>query len=222
MRTIVVVAPHPDDETLGCGGSLLRHRREGDSINWLIMTTADGLADYDQVRLDSRLREIDEVSQAYGFDCVHQLAFTATELDSIPMKDVVGEVSGFFSDLSPYTVYLPYRNDVHSDHQVVFDAVAACTKCFRYPSIRQVRAYETLSETEFGLRPEDPGFKPNLWIDITAELERKIDILQLYEGEIQAHPFPRSVANIRALATFRGAQAGCGAAESFMSLMEIL
>jgi len=104
----------------------------------------------------------------------------------------------------------------------VFCAMASCTKSFHYPYIRRVRIYETLSETEFGLRPDDHGFKPNLWVDISNYLEKKIGIMRLYESELGQHPFPRSEENIRALATFRGATAGVQFAEAYISVKEVI
>jgi len=131
-------------------------------------------------------------------------------------------VSERVKQLEPDTIYLPYRGDVHSDHAEVFDAVAACTKPFRYPSVMRVRAYETLSETEFSINPNDGGFKPNLWVDISCYIDKKVEIMKVYKGELGDHPFPRSEQNIRALATYRGAAAGVSAAEAFMSVKEIL
>ena len=222
MSKILVVAPHPDDETLGCGGTLLRHQNEGDEIHWLIMSTLTKELVFDQERMQSRKKEIKVVAGKYKFSSVHQAEFTTTELDALANNILIAEVSVTISRVLPDTVYVPYRNDVHSDHQAVFDAVASCTKSFRYPSIKRVRVFETLSETEFGVRPDDVGFKPNLWIDISNYLDQKIEIMQLYKGEMAEHPFPRSEKNIRALATLRGATVGVDAAESFISLKVII
>jgi len=220
--SIVVVAPHPDDETLGCGGTLLRHRAKGDEIHWLIMTTITEQAGFSKECIKLRKQEIDTVALKYGFSSVHQTHFVTTTLDTIANNELISEVSSFISRVKPDTIYVPFRNDVHSDHVVVFDAVASCSKIFRYPFICRIRAYETLSETEFSIRPDDNGFRPNLWIDISPYLEEKIEIMRLYEGEMGQHPFPRSEQNIRALATLRGSTAGVDAAEAFVSLKEII
>jgi N-acetylglucosamine malate deacetylase 1 len=219
---ILVVSPHPDDETLGCGGSLLRHRAEGDEIHWMIMTTINEEVGYSRERIDSRKREIDNVTDRYGFSSVHQADFITTKLDTIANSELIGEVSSVVNKVKPDTLYIPFRSDVHSDHKAVFDAVSACTKSFRYPFIRRVRAYETLSETEFSLRPNDSGFKPNLWIDISEFLEQKIEVMKLFKNEFGEHPFPRSEKCIRALATLRGSTAGVESAESFVTMKEIL
>jgi N-acetylglucosamine malate deacetylase 1 len=222
VEKVLIVAPHPDDETLGCGGSLLRHKSEGDQIHWLIMTTVTEDVGYSQQQISSRETEIEKVAAVYGFPSFLQTNFVTTTLDTYSKSVLIREVSSYFSEVQPNIIYLPFRNDVHSDHAAVFDAVAACSKSFRYPYIRKVRAYETLSETEFSIRPDKAGFSPNLWIDISEYLDRKIEIMRMYEGEMGKHPFPRSEQNIRALASYRGAVAGVLAAEAFVSMKEIV
>jgi len=222
MNCILVVAPHPDDETLGCGGTLLRHLAEGDQVHWLIMTTITEAVGFSQHRVNSRTSEISKVASEYGFTSVHQTDFVTARLDTYPKADLVLSVAQHVNQLQPNIVYLPYANDIHSDHAAVFDAVASCTKSFRYPSIKKVRAYETLSETEFSISTSDLGFKPNLWIEISDFIDKKIKIMEIFEGEMSDHPFPRSEQNIRALATYRGATAGVVAAEAFISLKDIV
>jgi LmbE family N-acetylglucosaminyl deacetylase len=188
----------------------------------MIMTRISESAGYSKESVESRKNEIADVAKTYGFSSIHQAKFETTTLDTIAKRELVEEVSSVMNSVKPEIIYVPYRNDVHSDHKVIFDVVAACTKSFRYPFIRKVRAYETLSETEFGITPESSGFRPNLWIDITEHLEKKIMIMKKYKGEMGKHPFPRSERNINALATIRGATAGVEAAEAFLSLKEII
>lgn len=221
MKSILVVAPHPDDETLGCGGTILRHVAEGDSVHWLIMTDMRVESGFPEARIHKRSKEIDQVASFYGMTAVHRAGFPTTELDSLPRNQLVSVVSEFMMQVQPDTIYVPYRNDVHSDHAVVFDAVAACSKSFRYPFLHSVYAYETLSETEFGIRPNDPGFRPNLFVEITPYLEKKLEIMRLYSGEMHDFPFPRSEIAIRAQSALRGSQSGVVAAEAYMILKEV-
>ena len=222
INRIIVVSPHPDDETLGCGGSLLRHLAEGDQIHWLIMSTINQDSGFSKERIEVRSKEITQVANSFNFSSLKQADFTTTQLDKYPKSLLINTVSEVFHRIKPNIVYLPYRSDVHSDHTAVFDAVAACTKSFRYPYIKKVRAYETLSETEFSINPGDRGFKPNLWIDVSKYLDQKIEIMKIYSGELQEHPFPRSEKAIRALASFRGIVSGDEYAESFMILKETM
>jgi LmbE family N-acetylglucosaminyl deacetylase len=218
MNATLVVAPHPDDETLGCGGTLLRYKAEGSRIGWLIVTEMTE-ADWSSEATARRAREIELVSRMFGFDEVFQLRLPTTRLDTIPMSDVIGRFADVFKRFEPRQVLVPHRSDIHTDHQIVFDAVAACTKWFRYPSVERVLAYETLSETDFALHGTGK-FSPNCFVNIAAHLDRKIEIAQVYESEMSRFPFPRSVDALRALATLRGAAAGFEAAEAFELLRE--
>jgi len=220
MKNVLVIAPHPDDETLGCGGTLLRHVAEGDRVYWLIGTTIKEKNGFSSDRVNSRQKEIKKVSDMYGFAGYKHLDFNTTELDQVPRNILIQKISEYVNQVEPHTIYLPYRNDIHSDHAQIFDASVACTKSFRYPFVKKVCVYETLSETEFGMRTDDPGFKPNMWVDITRYLDRKIEIMKVFESELGKHPFPRSTMNIRALATYRGSTSGCISSEAFMILKE--
>jgi LmbE family N-acetylglucosaminyl deacetylase len=216
---VLVVAPHPDDETLGCGGTLLRLTNEGSQIAWLIVTSMSENGGFSAESMAERKTEIVKVRDAYGFCEVYSLDLPTRQLDTYPVAELVAEFSTVFKAYQPSVVFLPHRRDVHSDHRAVFDAGAACAKWFRYNSVRRVFAYETLSETEFTLDPQ-PAFAPNYFVDISKFLERKIEIMTMYRSEIGEFPFPRSLEAIRALATLRGATSGFRAAEAFQLLRE--
>jgi LmbE family N-acetylglucosaminyl deacetylase len=218
---VLVIAPHPDDETLGCGGALLKWKASGARIHWLVVTGIEGVPGFSEERVRSRAREIITVAGLFGFDSYHTCNFPAAQLDTLPKGDIIGAIGQVIKKLQPDTVLVPYRNDVHSDHAAVFDAAVSATKTFRSPFVRALYAYETPSETDFGVRPDDPGFRPNLFVSIEAYLDQKLAIMSEYAGEMGAFPFPRSEECLRALATLRGSQANCRAAEGFMILKEI-
>lgn len=221
MSAVVHVTPHADDETLGCGGTLLGHVDRGDRVHWLIVTELDAVAGYSDEAVARREREIESVAAAYGFAGVHRLRLPDARLDTLPLLEVAAALRGVLAEVRPATVYLPFRGDAHSDHRVVFDAATACLRPHRAPWARRVLAYETPSETDFALAPGS-GFVPNLFVDVGDRLERKIEILRLYAGsELGDHPFPRSEQGVRALATVRGAAAGVAAAEAFMLLRQV-
>lgn len=221
-KQIMVIAPHPDDETLGCGGTLLRHRFEGDDIHWLIVTRMQNGGDFTPERVSARENEISRVASSYKFKTTNQLNFPPTLLDTFPFGEIVKAIKEVFKKISPEILYLPYHGDVHTDHSIVFDAVASCSKWFREPSVRRILAYETLSETEFSINPDCRSFQPNCYINIDQFLNEKLRILEMYEGELGEFPFPRSVEAVRSLAMLRGATAGCHAAEAYMILKEIV
>jgi LmbE family N-acetylglucosaminyl deacetylase len=221
MKTVLCVAPHPDDETLGCGGTLLKHKAAGDKIHWVIATTIEG-GSYSESLQKKRRAEIAKVTKLYGFKSVTELGFQTTKLDEVPEGEFVARMGAAFKAVSPEIVYLPFAGDAHGDHKAVFAAAAACTKWFRYPSLRRVLAYETLSETDFALDPQDEAFRPNVFVDISKQLAKKLAILKTYSGELGKFPFPRSEKAVRAAAQVRGSAAGFTAAEAFMLLRERL
>ena len=221
MKRILIVAPHPDDETLGCGGSLLKHRDCGDEINWAIMTGISVADGYDIDMVEKRTNEINAVSEKYGFDNVFNLGFPTTRLDLIPRSQLIKCVSDIIQAMKPDQIYLPYRNDVHSDHKITFETVVSASKTFRCPFLKKVLMYEVLSETEFAPPLLDCAFVPNSFSDISHYIEKKLAVMHMYGSESGEHPFPRNNFNIRALATFRGATAGLNSAEAFMVLKEI-
>lgn len=220
MKRHLVIAPHPDDETLGCGGTLLRARAEGDEIYWLIVTSISETQGFAYERVAVRDNEIDHVSKAYGFTETIRLNFPTSTLDAIPLRDLVSAIGLVASRIEPTDIYLPHRRDAHSDHAAVFDAAIPVSKWFRYGSVERVFVYETQSETDFDVYPDSPGFRPNVFIDISETLDLKIKIASLYQSEFAEHPFPRSLNGMRALATLRGAASGFISAEAFMLLRQ--
>lgn len=221
MRKVLFVAPHPDDETLGCGGTILRHKAEGDDACWLIVTGISEEMGYTSEKVSLRDKEIETVAGLYNFDSFYNLKLPSTRLDGLPMAELIERIGTVFKQIQPEIVYLPFCGDVHTDHKIVFDATVSCTKWFRYGSIKRVLAYETLSETDFGINPESGGFSPNVFVNISPYLNKKLDIMKNYESEMGQFPFPRSEEAIKALAMLRGAASGCNAAEAFMLLKEI-
>jgi len=217
MNRVLVVAVHPDDETLGCGGTLLKHKDIGDEIYWLICTETDPKEDFYRVRE----KEIQKVTELYNFDDVISLKFKAMQVDEYSISQLVNKISKIILDIKPSIVYLPFKGDVHSDHRKIFEASYSCTKSFRYSSIRYIYMMETLSETEFAVSTVENGFIPNVFVDISKYMDKKIEIMNVFKTEVGKHPFPRSERNLKALATFRGATSGCEYAESFILLKEI-
>lgn len=215
---VLIIAVHPDDETLGCGGTLLKHKANGDEIHWLICTTINKNHYYYKIRE----KEIEKVSALYSFDSVHNLGLETMRVDEYSISELIEKISKVINEVQPNIIYLPFKSDVHSDHRKIFEVSYSCTKSFRYPFIKKVYMMETLSETEFAPSISDLSFIPNSFNDISEFFEKKLDIMKLFESEMGIHPFPRSEENIRALATFRGASSGCIYAESFMLLKEIL
>ena len=221
MSKVSIITPHPDDETLGCGGTILKHGAMGDSLHWIIITGMTEEQGFSSQKIKKRQEEIEQVKHMYGFEMVNSLNLPTMRLDALPMGDIIKAISTVLMEFKPHIIYLPNRSDVHSDHRVVFQAAWSCCKTFRFPFIRRVLMYEIPSETDFSPALSEAVFTPTIFSDITPHLERKIEIMRTYRGELEEHPFPRSERNIRSLATIRGATAGVEYAEAFMLLKEV-
>jgi LmbE family N-acetylglucosaminyl deacetylase len=165
---------------------------------------------------------IQDVSNLYRFDAIHQCKFPAAYLDTVPMSDIVTAIGNVIHEVRPDTVLLPYLYDAHSDHRYAFEAAYSCTKNFRHPSVKRVMMMETPSETDYAPAIPTGQFTPNVFVDISGYYDKKKEILSRYPAELGAHPFPRSLEGVASLATVRGAACGAIYVESFMLLKEIL
>jgi len=219
---VLVISCHPDDETLGCGGTILRHVAAGDTVHWLIVTEAFE-PQWPRVVIDEKAAEVEAVAAAYGMASVTKLGLPTISLEQLPLSTVIDGIRGAMEKARPEVVYLVHEGDVHSDHGVVFTATLVVCKAFymRALGIRRILSYETLSSTEAAAPHHCRAFVPNVTIDTTPFLERKIEIMRLFASEIQEEPFPRSPSSIRALARYRGAAIGVEYAESFVLIREV-
>jgi len=219
---ILVISPHPDDETLGCGGTILKHKDIGDKIYWLIITNIDIKNGWDKNAVKKRQKEIETVAGMYDFEKTFKLDYPTAKLDIIPVQEINKSISEVILEIEPEIIYLPNRSDVHTDHQISFKAVYSCTKNFRYPFIKKILMYETLSETEFAPTLPESIFIPNVFVDITKYFEKKLEIFKIYKSELMKKPLPRSLDSIKAFARYRGSQIGVEYAEGFMLIREIM
>lgn len=221
MKTLIV-APHPDDELLGCGGTLLRCVAEGRTVAWLLMTNISEEAGWPTERALNRVEEINYVREGLQVlpQHMYELSFPTTELDRIPLNHLIEKISVMFAEFPPEEVLMPFPGDVHSEHRIIFEAASACTKWFRYPSVRRTLAYETASETDFRINPCISAFQPNVFVNIKQHLSKKIELMNIFQTEVDSFLFPRSAKALKSLTNFQGSQSGFEAAETFVLLRE--
>ena len=220
---VLVIAPHPDDETLGCGGTLLKHRAAGDSLSWLIVTRGHE-PQWSAEALGNKEGEIERVAAAYEFERVFRFDYPTTRMDTISQAEIIASMGRVIAEAQPHSVYLNHAGDVHSDHRIAFDSVISAIKPF-YSSrhgIKRILSYETLSSTEAAPPDHTRAFLPAVFCDITSFIERKLEIMSLYRTEIQPYPLPRANESIRALARVLGATIGVEYAEAFMLIRDLV
>lgn len=207
-KRVCVIAVHPDDETLGCGGTLLKHIGNGDEVFCVFVTGGNS----EQKKL------ISYVTKTYNFTKTFELDLPELDIADLSLNDIIPRISKIFKEIEPQILYIPNRSDVHSDHKQIFNAVLSCTKSFRYPYIEKVLMMEVVSETDFCLGLPETAFIPNYYVDITGVFERKLKILNLYESEMLPYPQTRNESTMTALNRYRGSQIGTEYAEAFMVL----
>lgn len=222
MSNILVISVHPDDETLGCGGTMLKHRDRGDTLYWLIVTQAHE-PQWPKVVIERKAAEVQRVAEAYGVVRYIRLGFPTIRLDTIPQADLINSIRETVTQVTPQVVYLVHNGDVHTDHHAVFLAALSVLKPFYMAQhgVQRVLSYETLSSTEAAPPHHTSAFIPDVYSDITPYMDRKIEIMALYESETQPDPMPRGPSAIRALARYRGATIGVEYAEAFKLIREI-
>lgn len=220
MKRTLFIAVHPDDETLGASGTILKHKEKGDQIYWLILTKANQDITKHPNIVETQSKYVNQVAQEYRFDGWKHLDFVTTTLDQYPLNDIINKISSYINEIKPSVVYYHHFADVHSDHRVASEAIASCTKNFRYPFIERILLFETLSETEFAPAIRNNAFVPNVFNDITPYLEKKLEVMKLFTTEVMEEPYPRALSTIKALARYRGSRIGVEYAEAFMLLFE--
>lgn len=219
-RRVAVIAAHPDDEVLGCGGAIARHTAEGDAVAVLIL--AEGLTSRDATRDVgahtsgfSQLRQAAEAAHAVlGTTSLVLHDFPDNRMDTVARLDVVKVVEAFLGQHRPAVVYTHNRSDLNVDHQRVHDAVV--TACRPQPGffVQTLLFFEVPSSTEWN--PTAAPFVPTWFVDVGATLSRKQDALQCYASEMRAWPHARSIEAVTHLAKWRGASVGMDAAEAFV------
>lgn len=222
-RNILAISAHPDDETLGCGGTLLKHRLAGDPLFWLIATQTHS-PQWSERTIARKEREVRQVAKVYPMKEIFRLDLPAAQLDTVAQQEVMEGVRGVLAKVRPQVVYLVNGGDVHSDHSVLFTATMSVLKPFsmaRY-GVQRILCYETLSSTDGSPAPSKAPFAPTVFSDITSTLEGKLRILRLYKTERHASPLPRAPESVRALARYRGASVGIRYAEAFMLMKELV
>ncbi len=209
---VLVVSVHPDDETIGCGGTIFYHQSKGAQVYCLHITSGNEF----QKKLSK------DLDGAFMFKKSYNLDLPEIVLEDMSLSKIIPLISGVFREVEPNIVYLPNRSDPHSDHRRVFEACQACIKSFRYPYIKKVMMMDVISETDFAPALPENIFIPHVFVDISPFFEQKIDILKMFESELFEYPYTRSIDTMRAYNRYRGSQINSEYAESFMLIKEIL
>ena len=215
---MLVIAPHPDDEVLGCGGTIVKHAKNGNEV-YLCVVTKGYTPDWSEEFLKNRPKEIEKANKILGIKKTHFLDYPTVKLDTIPQKELNEAISKVVNEVKPDILCIPHKGDVNKDHRLVFEASLVATRPANH-KVKKILSYETLSETDWG-QPIEP-FVPNVYVDISETLGKKIEAMKAYGSELKQYPHPRSLEIIEALAKKRGSEVGVKFAEAFILIKEIV
>ena len=209
----LVIAPHPDDEVLGLGGTIFKKKSKGEKFGVIYVTSMFPSKSWNKKKINQRDKEINKVCKFFKFDFVSKLNFPTSKLDQVKRNELVEKIDNEIKKYKPQTIFVPNPGDSHSDHKIVFEAASSCSKSFRNKFVKKWLCYEVLSETEQGLNND---FFPNYYISLEKNhIQKKILAMKIYKSENGNFPFPRSKESILSLAKFRGTTINSKFAEAF-------
>lgn len=218
MKSILVVAAHPDDEVLGCGGYIANHVRLGDEV--FVTFLSDGvtsrLGNLGLQEIESRRSAARLASKVLGVRDVMFGDFPDNKLDASPLLEVIKSIEAVVEQIRPQTVLTHFGGDLNIDHRIVNQAVLTACRPAPKQGVKEILFFEVPSSTEWQVPTEGEAFAPNWFEDISQTLELKIKALLMYEHELREWPHPRSVKAVEHLAHWRGASCGVDAAEAFV------
>ena len=226
-KRVLVVAAHPDDEILGCGGTMAMHSQKGDEVNLMIM--GEGITSRDKERnrkkrekeIAQLRKDIEKANRIVGTKRKYILDFPDNRFDSVPILDIIKAFEKIKEEVQPDIIYTHHKGDLNIDHRITFQAVLTGCRPFEGEFVKEIYSFEVPSSTEW---PVDSAnyFMPNCFVNIKDTLGKKIESLEAYAGEIREYPHPRSIEAVEALARYRGASAGMESAEAFMLIRKII
>jgi LmbE family N-acetylglucosaminyl deacetylase len=223
---VLVVAAHPDDEVLGCGGTIARLSAEGREV--IIAIFGEGLTSRESDRKDANPVEVDalrarakDVAGLLGAKELITFGLPDNRFDTVPLLDVVKRVEGLVDQFRPSLVFTHSGGDLNIDHVVLHRAVLTATRPMAGQSVKEIYAFEVASSTEWAFGQFAPAFRPGMFVDISTCLEKKVQAMERYESEARTFPHPRSAPALRAIAQRWGSVVGLEAAEPFELVRQI-
>lgn len=225
-QPILVIAAHPDDEVLGCGGTIALAAEADREVHIAILgegltsrrATREATADPE---LDDLARTAEAVGAFLGAVSVRRFDFPDNRFDQVPLLDIVKTVESLIDELEPAEVLTQHGGDLNIDHAITFRAAMTATRPMAGRSVRTLRAYEVASSSEWAFGRFEPRFEPNHFVDITGALDRKIEAMAMYSSESRPFPHPRSPESLTAMARRWGSTVGVPAAEAFQQIWAV-
>lgn len=215
-KRVLVIAAHPDDELLGCGGTVALHTSAEDEVTSVVVCEGESLR-YGPIGV-GQADHTRQAAEILGVRDVRTLNFADQRLDTLPLTDVIGALEPIVRERRPQVVYVQYGGDINRDHEILFKAILVATRPTE-TCIETILAFDTASSTEWAY---PRTFVPDTWVDISSTLERKLAAMNCYQSELRPYPHPRSLDALRHRALAWGNQCCLPSAEVFMTVRRIL
>ena len=227
VASALVVAAHPDDEVLGCGGTIAQLAARGCAVEILILgegatSRYENRQQADMAEVDRLERESAQAAAVLGARAVHHMRFPDNRFDQVPLLEVAKSIERCVQATRPELVFTQNGGDLNIDHVITFRATLIATRPTAGGCTRGVLSYQVLSSTDWAFSQFSPRFHPNYFVDISETLPRKMDALRSYASEIRPFPHPRSSEALEALAKSWGSVVGVGAAEAFQQVWTVV
>lgn len=224
---VFIVAAHPDDEVLGCGGTIARYVKSGNHVYTLIL--GEGATSRYKDRIDAKKKELydlktqaENVSRILGVKKVFFSDFPDNSFDSVPVLKIIKEIERIKSVIKPDIIYTHHYGDLNIDHRIAYKAVLTACRPVKGETVKKIYSFEVASSTEWSGPDKNNCFTPDVYVDISGTIDKKIKALKCYKKEIRPYPHPRSIKGVELLAKNRGLEAGLRFAESFKTIRTII
>ena len=219
--TVLVIAPHRDDEVIGVGGSIAKHSAQGDDV--YVCVISHGAEPICSREVDEQIKaECIEADKLLGVKETIFLDFPAAMLETVPRHELNDALIKVVQKIKPDIVYIPHRGDMQLDHKMTVDAAMVALRPKYQHIVKKIYSYETLSETGWDVPNTTNEFIPTAYNDISDYLELKMQAMKIFKSQIAEYPNPRSSESIHALAIYRGTTVSLKAAEAFTVIREII
>lgn len=209
---VLVIAAHPDDELLGCGGTVALHSKKGDSVRSMIVCEGESLRNV--VQQDSNESHSDKAAKVLGVEKVYSIGLPDQKLDTMTLVEIITPIEKIVEEFQPNIIYCQYGGDINRDHELLFKALMVAVRP-TVECIEAVYAFDTASSTEWAF---PRSFIPDTWVDISSVLETKLKAMRCYKSELREYPHPRSIKGLKYKAHAWGNHACMEAAEVFMTV----
>ena len=219
QNRILIIAAHPDDEILGCGGTILKLKKTH-QIKTIFLTNGVSSRTSSQNKIAIRKKECLSLFKHLKIDKPIFFNLPDNQLDKVPLLRIVKKIEVILKKYNPHTVFTHFENCLNVDHRIAYNATITACRPLKSISVKKILSFEILSSTDWSLFRKKQ-FQPNFFIDISKEIKGKISSLKFYKSEMRKYPHSRSIKSVESLARVRGVSSGCKFSEAFILVRNI-